>query len=273
MKKHFKNSQKGISIYLTIVITATILSIVIGISLILTSEIKIAREIGNSVVSIYAADSGIENALYIDRKSIPMEGTRGFCMLCHYPSVCPNCQGIQCAELVEGGCDLVSCIDCDISFYSIFGDKRYDVNASIKTTVQGAPGNISATVIKSFGNYTKTASSFSRAIEVSFEKEWIPPSEGPAIYNTSAVPRSTPLGVEIKILADISDADGVDPASVIAEIQNPDENTIDTIPMVLYSGNEFQGTYIGIWTGPEGVYYADITACDTLANCTERENV
>ena len=79
LKKIFKNNlyfivhrssfsvQKGVSIYLVILISTFILAVALGLSTILISRIKVSREIGYSVVALYAADTGIERILYAIR--------------------------------------------------------------------------------------------------------------------------------------------------------------------------------------------------------------
>jgi len=57
--------QKGISLFLTIIILAVILAIVFGLSAILVGQIKTIREMGNSVIAFYAADTGVERVLKI----------------------------------------------------------------------------------------------------------------------------------------------------------------------------------------------------------------
>lgn len=63
----FNFSQDGVSIYLSLMIMSVLLAIALGLSTIFVSQIKMLRGIGDSVVSFYAADSGIEMALYEDR--------------------------------------------------------------------------------------------------------------------------------------------------------------------------------------------------------------
>lgn len=63
MKKKF--SQKGISLFLAVIILTIILTIVLGLSTILIGQIKMIRGMGNSVVALYAADTGIEQVLKI----------------------------------------------------------------------------------------------------------------------------------------------------------------------------------------------------------------
>jgi hypothetical protein len=62
MKKIY---QKGITLYLTIVILAIILSIVLGLSSIVVNQIKITSGMGNSVISFYAAETGAERVLQV----------------------------------------------------------------------------------------------------------------------------------------------------------------------------------------------------------------
>jgi hypothetical protein len=64
-KNNFKN-QKGVSIYLALVIMAIFLDLSLGMSFLAFSEILTMRDIGNSVVAFYAADTAIEKIFYID---------------------------------------------------------------------------------------------------------------------------------------------------------------------------------------------------------------
>ena len=56
--------ERGVSLYLALLIMAILLSIGLGMSAILFGQIKIIRGMGDSVVAFYAADTGIERALY-----------------------------------------------------------------------------------------------------------------------------------------------------------------------------------------------------------------
>ena len=58
-----KNSNKGVSLYLTIMVLAIILAIALGVNTIFLGQTKMMREIGNSVMAFYAADAGIERVL------------------------------------------------------------------------------------------------------------------------------------------------------------------------------------------------------------------
>jgi len=58
-----KFSQKGVSLFLSILILAIILAVVLGLTSILIGQIRTIKEMGKSVVALYAADTGIERTL------------------------------------------------------------------------------------------------------------------------------------------------------------------------------------------------------------------
>jgi hypothetical protein len=57
------NNQKGLSLYLAIMVMGIILAIVFGITTILLAQLESIKGMENSVVAFYAADTGIEKAL------------------------------------------------------------------------------------------------------------------------------------------------------------------------------------------------------------------
>jgi hypothetical protein len=67
-----KNNQKGTSLLLTILIMTALLAIALGLARLSLGEIKLVRDIPDSLTAYYAAESGIEKAIYLDRKG---EGT------------------------------------------------------------------------------------------------------------------------------------------------------------------------------------------------------
>ena len=71
------NSQKGISLYIAFLIMTILLSIGLSMSTILVSEIKTMREMGKSVIAYYAAETGIERALF-DTKTIEDPAGEGY---------------------------------------------------------------------------------------------------------------------------------------------------------------------------------------------------
>ena len=69
--KHFLN-MKGIALFLTLLVTAMALAIVLGLTNILIASLASSRNIHISTVSFYVADSGIEGALFEDRNGTPL---------------------------------------------------------------------------------------------------------------------------------------------------------------------------------------------------------
>jgi len=57
--------------YLAIMILVLVLAIALSTSTILVSQLRMAREIGNSVIAFFAADTGIERGLY-EGQSVPL---------------------------------------------------------------------------------------------------------------------------------------------------------------------------------------------------------
>jgi len=60
-------TKRGVSIYLALMIMFILITIGLGVSLIIVSQIKMIKGMGDSVVAFYAADTGIERALYEKR--------------------------------------------------------------------------------------------------------------------------------------------------------------------------------------------------------------
>jgi len=70
-----KNLEKGISLYLSIMILAILMIIAFGMSAILISEMNVMTGMGRSVIAFFAAESGIEKALLEAREGIPVPPT------------------------------------------------------------------------------------------------------------------------------------------------------------------------------------------------------
>lgn len=70
-EKKFGNvnkSQRGISLYLAIIVLGIISGIVFGLTSLFLGQIKTLTTIGDSMKSFYSADSGVEHSLYNIRK-------------------------------------------------------------------------------------------------------------------------------------------------------------------------------------------------------------
>jgi len=59
-----KKNQKGVSLYLTIVILSVLTGAVLTMIGISVSQIKVVQTLSDSVIAFYGADSGIEQVLY-----------------------------------------------------------------------------------------------------------------------------------------------------------------------------------------------------------------
>jgi hypothetical protein len=86
--------QKGISLFLTIIILAILLAISLGVSTILFGQIKTIGEIGKSITAFYAADTGTERMLYENK----------LCLV-DCPPLCPIDCGAE-ENPCPPGCDL-----------------------------------------------------------------------------------------------------------------------------------------------------------------------
>jgi len=64
-----QTTNKGVSLYLALIIMFILIAIALGVSLIIVSQMKMIRGMGDSVVAFHAADTGIERALYEKRKA------------------------------------------------------------------------------------------------------------------------------------------------------------------------------------------------------------
>lgn len=67
MKNKSGGGQKGVAVYLSLMITSILLAIGLGLTVIIISQVVLMRNIGDSVVALYAADTGTEHALYNKR--------------------------------------------------------------------------------------------------------------------------------------------------------------------------------------------------------------
>jgi len=83
------SSQKGLSLYLTVIIISIFLGVVLGMSVILFHQLKLIRGIGNSVIAFFAADTGIERALYDQHNCLLLTDTPN-CATAYPPAPCKD---------------------------------------------------------------------------------------------------------------------------------------------------------------------------------------
>ncbi len=60
--------EQGVSLYLSFMMLTVLLGLALGLSAILVSQLHIIRGVGESLISFYGAEAGIERVLYIDTK-------------------------------------------------------------------------------------------------------------------------------------------------------------------------------------------------------------
>jgi len=58
------SNSKGAALYFSLIIMAIFLALSLGISAIFINQINLIKEIGDSVLAFFAADTGIEDAMY-----------------------------------------------------------------------------------------------------------------------------------------------------------------------------------------------------------------
>ena len=97
--KSISNNQKGISLIITFFVMIVVLSLVLSISGILYIQIKGIRDAQNSVISYYAAESGVEKVLYYDRKIVQDEDTANACPQCDNGDT--NCSQCDAGEVCK----------------------------------------------------------------------------------------------------------------------------------------------------------------------------
>lgn len=64
----FKESEKGVTLYMSLLILSAVLAMSSAIVILMINEFKIAGDAQKSMMAVYAADSGLEITLYETRK-------------------------------------------------------------------------------------------------------------------------------------------------------------------------------------------------------------
>ena len=145
MQTSKNQQQRGVSLLITFIVTIIMLAIILSVSTLLFSQVKVLGNMGSSVSAFYAAYSGVEKTLYFDRKQLIPPASRGLCTLCTAcgPSGCQNCSN---TPLAAGGCNPTQCDNCTVEYDSEFDGRTYSVTATV------TPGEGSL-IIRSQGYY------------------------------------------------------------------------------------------------------------------------
>lgn len=264
-----------------------ILSVVLSISTLLYSEIKVIKNMGNSAAGLYAADSGIEKVLYYDKQVLPNNAIRGLCSIYPYnaissPNACPENgdvngldPSIYCNNatpmnpLAPNGCDLNKCDNCSISFSTTL-----DNGATYFTTAKVSPdGTSSSLEIKSKGVFGGIEGPSERQIEVLNAPLQSQPQGPIEIKNAYVTPTSVSRGTTITISAEVSVTSSSDTVGTVkATIFDLHGNAV--VPEIDLVTSDPQPWADNIWTGTwstnnRGAYYVSITATDTASMPSE----
>jgi|TARA_Y100000310_G_C20660862_1_gene804693 hypothetical protein len=86
---NFQN-QRGISLYIALMVMTILLGIALGTSSILFSQIGVLRGIGYSVFAFYATDAGVERALYIDNSVCATQEQHAPCLQTEFNNIPPE---------------------------------------------------------------------------------------------------------------------------------------------------------------------------------------
>lgn len=126
------------------------LASILGLSLVVFRKVTVLGDTGSQQSALNAASVGIEKTLYY-QKQVPVGASRGFCNICNVcnGSDCLNC---QLTPLANGGCDVLTCNNCRLTYASAFDGRTVDVNATI--TPSTIPGQFDL-YIASRGAYEK----------------------------------------------------------------------------------------------------------------------
>ncbi|MSU60552.1 MAG: hypothetical protein EXS52_01390 [Candidatus Staskawiczbacteria bacterium] len=115
----YRDSQKGASLIVIFLIMTIMLAIVLSISVILSSQIKMISNMGNAVSSFYSAQTGLEEALYFEGK---LAGTCKVCTICESAD-CDSCRYKDTA------------IGCEVDYSANFDERRYKVNMKLNAGI------------------------------------------------------------------------------------------------------------------------------------------
>jgi Tfp pilus assembly protein PilX len=285
----FKNSEKGVSLIITFFIMIIVLAVLLSISIILYSEVRIVRNIGDSVVAFYVADSGVEKTLYYDRKIVPedaKDSKRGVCGMCNKKT--PTCPDCDCVSEVSNtgdpkidGCDPKSCENCTITFKStLSSNKEYSVTTVVTPYKKdGSTDKFSQLSIDSTGSYTHAfgVDAVKRAIRLDALKDESQDA-APVIKNYLVDPVNVPAGSNVKITLDIyTKGHGVESAT--AEISGYNylgDRVLEPITkdFTPQNGVPSDGIYTLTWTPTLSLAYVVVVkVCDAVNGACVEETI
>lgn len=276
----FKYSEKGVSLIITFFIMIIILSVVLSISILLYSEVKIIKNMSDSMVSFFAADSGAEKVLYYDRQVIPEGAVRGICNICEALDDCPDttsmtgcktCLATPNPNSIDGCTD---CTDCSIVFETTMATsphKYYNAAVNISTFQREGQCPLSLGQLKSVGTYSNT----SRAVNLDIAGD-VKTGLGPGVSDngTDFIVNQNQTVIHIHVLAP-EDLDSVEAYIYYSPTDPADGGTYalyddpsNPVSLSYNSGlREWQGNW-GVHVEEGGLWYVGIGVIDADGYCT-----
>lgn len=103
--KTFKK-EEGVTIYMALMILSIVMAIGLGLTTLILGELRTTRDISNFIIDIYAADAGVERALYKLRRTgglNPCESTSDCVITSSDAGVEPFANGAQYVATVLDG--------------------------------------------------------------------------------------------------------------------------------------------------------------------------
>ena len=115
MNTHWRNLQRGASLYLAILVLTVLMTVAFGIGAVLFTQVALLGGIGDSVAAFYAAETGLEKILYDDKQGI------NIVTQCANPAICiGNLSNGATYEVIVtsgGGCaGFFYCVDTEGKF-------------------------------------------------------------------------------------------------------------------------------------------------------------
>jgi|GEM_PF-3591947 len=245
--------QKGLSLVVVFFIMTVILSIVLGLIVIVLNSAKSAKNVGDSVIAFYAADSGIEKTLFYNRQRVPtgIDGiVGGICDICS--SCGSNCSG--CSAIGE---DCRACKHCRVAYNMNMDNLGQNYQVVVNVLPNGKFYNMKVT---SKGYYNSSA----RAIGMQISNRDVS-SSAPDISETLAIKEYN----NVTISAKVTDPDLI--SSVTAHIRivdDPKIPDIETKDLIFQENDLYSNTWLPIDNKP---YFIYIRACDSLSNCAQSD--
>jgi len=141
-----KTKEKGVSIFLALVILVILLVTTFGLIDVLLRQKRTTKEVNSSAIALGAANAGIERMFYLDKRCIE---DSFFCSngMCDGKRCCKNdCSGLRSGTTIHGTVDVPN--SSESATYSVVFGRNCGINTATST---GSYKGINKTISVSFG--------------------------------------------------------------------------------------------------------------------------